>query len=672
MIRIVRQKIFKILFCLIIGLLPFSILGQKNHLNKRLTFQFENSKLEKVLAEIERQGDFGLCYNAELINLDSLINIKVENEKVSSVLIRIFDENKFGFKSIGRHLVLFSKVTKKSPPLKIQGYIVDARSGAKIKNATVFEPKNSITASSNVDGYYEITVDNSKESIGLSFSKFGYQDSVIFVPDQKSQAQNIYLVPLPQKTSKLNPKEFNTEIQGVEERKLVQWIVPQEQINSSKNLQLFENNIGQISILPLVGTNGTLSGSISNNLSFNLFSGYSQGLNGFELGGFLNIIRENVYGTQIAGFGNIVGQSTEGAQIAGFFNYNGGDFKGGQIGGFSNILLGDINGIQVAGFANTLKGKMNGIQLAGFSNLTTANVDGLQVAGFSNVAIGDVELAQVSGFSNFSYNVKGFQIAVFMNLANGNVESIQAAGFANIARGNSNFQISGFSNIGLSKSLFQLSGFGNISFKESQYQIAGFSNICFGKIKGAQISGFFNFSRELQGLQLGFINASEKADDGLPLGFISLVKTGVHSLEYSANELFPVNISFRTGVHSFYNIFNFARSSNNYELGYGLGTRLLKRDRWNLNLEASSAMFYSNKTSRSVDGNLLKLKPLISYQLYKSLRLNIGPSLNLGIIFTDEEGILAPYLEKPLLEGNLNSSNNYQAWIGLHAGIQLF
>lgn len=671
MIRTARLKIFKSTFAVLLFLSPLYSIGQKNHLDKKVSLEFEKQKLEIVLAEIEKQGNFGLSYNAELVNQDSLVSIQVRDEKVSMVLNSIFSSQNFGYKSIGRHLVLYSKISKENPPLKIQGFVVDARSGEMIRNATIYEPENSITASSNKEGFYEITVKSSDESIGLSYSKYGYRDSVVFVTEEKITRSTIYLIPLPQKESKINAKELNPEIPDVHEQKLVKWIVPQEQINSSKNLQLFENNLAQVSFLPLVGTNGLLSGNVTNNLSLNIFSGYSQGLNGLEIGGFVNIIRENVIGTQIAGFGNITGNATEGAQVAGFFNYNGGDLKGGQVAGFSNILFGDVNGIQAAGFSNSLRGKMNGIQVAGFSNLTTSDVDGIQAAGFSNVALGDVKLAQISGFSNFSKNVEGIQAAGFMNVANGNVKTIQAAGFTNFARGNAAIQASGFANLTFKSSTFQGAGFANLTLKNTNFQVSGFSNLSLGRVDGIQASGFFNYARELNGFQLGFINASEIVEAGIPIGFLSFVKTGVHSLEYSFEEFFPFNLTFRTGVPLFYNILKFGIGPNSYHFTYGLGSSILNKNNWDLNLELLNSVIYPTTTT-TPPGNIVKFQPIVSYSLYKSLKVNFGPTFNLAIINSNPIDGYAPFYRKPLFEGNFRGDfNSYQAWIGFHIGLQI-
>lgn len=704
MIRIVRLKISRAKLGFLLLILPLLSFGQQNHLSKKISLDFENQKLKVVFQEIEKKGNFALSYNAELINLDSSISIKVNKEKVSIILNSLFPKKNFGYKSIGKHLVLYSKIPKENPPLKIQGYIVDARSGEKIKNATIYDPENSFTASSDGNGFYEITVKSSKESIGLSYSKLGYRDSVVFVKEKEITKNNIYLIPLPQKESLLNPKELDPIVPSVEERKLVQWIVPEEQINSSKNLKLFENKIGQVSFLPLIGTNGSLSGNITNNFSLNVFSGYSKGINGIEVGGFLNIIREDVVGTQISGFANITGNETEGAQVAGFFNYNGGDLLGAQVAGFTNLLIGNVNGVQAAGFANTLKGKMNGAQLAGFSNLTTADVDGFQVAGFTNVALGDVRLAQISGFSNYGNNVEGFQAAGYFNFAYGDVKSLQAAGFANIAKGNSKLQaagfanitfknseiqVSGFSNLAFKNTTVQATGFGNLAFKNSDFQISGFSNLALGnsklqatgfanftleKVEGAQISGFFNYARSLNGFQISTINITDTVFKGAPIGLLSFVNTGVHSFEISMDDLIPLNFCFRTGVPAFYNILKLGIGPEYQRFAYGIGSRLAQKEKWDLNLEALLSVIYSesNNGGISFDGNLFKLQPLFSYQIYKSLRVNFGPTFNLALQ-VDIDGIEEESLVKqPILRGTWDQKRDYHAWFGFQLGLQLF
>ena len=186
--------------------------------------------------------------------------------------------------------------------------------------------------------------------------------------------------------------------------------------------------LAQISILPYVGTNSSKSDEIKNNFSFNVLWGTNGGVEGIEVGGFVNTVIRDVYGVQVAGLGNSVGGNVIGTQASGLFNIAGGRVQGVQASGLFNIsgdadaiqfsglfnvAGGDFSGIQTSGLFNTSKGT-SGIQVAGLFNASGAKTK-TQVSGLVNVA-GDVGVGQVAGLMNIGKKVNGFQIGL-INIA---------------------------------------------------------------------------------------------------------------------------------------------------------------------------------------------------------------------------------------------------------------
>ena len=62
----------------------------------------------------------------------------------------------------------------------------------------------------------------------------------------------------------------------------------------------------QVTFVTPIGTNGVSSPEILNEFSFNMLVGVNGGVDGFELGGLINIDNGPVSGAQISGFGNII------------------------------------------------------------------------------------------------------------------------------------------------------------------------------------------------------------------------------------------------------------------------------------------------------------------------------------------------------------------------------
>ena len=129
-------------------------------------------------------------------------------------------------------------------------------------------------------------------------------------------------------------------------------------------------------------------------MTLNMLIGYSAGVDGIEIGSFLNMQKYYVQGVQIGGFANIVGTYMEGFQSAGFMN----------------IVKEEVSGVQASGFMN-FAGEMNdAVQLAGFANLTKLSNGGFQVSGFMNTAPVGFQNGQVSGFANISAKTEGPQM----------------------------------------------------------------------------------------------------------------------------------------------------------------------------------------------------------------------------------------------------------------------
>jgi len=188
-----------------------------------------------------------------------------------------------------------------------------------------------------------------------------------------------------------------------------------------------------LSFITPMSTNGMDSWETTNKFSLNIFAGYSGGLQGFEAGGFANILKYDMKGAQMAGFSNVVLGNASGAQFSGFTNYVGKSYtKGAQFSGFANVINSSSEVIQASAFNNTVVGKLKGVQIAGFTNYAQG-LSGSQLAGFANINTSDVSGAQLAGFGNLSTgNVKGVQIAGFFNIAK-KVKGTQIAGFFNYA-----------------------------------------------------------------------------------------------------------------------------------------------------------------------------------------------------------------------------------------------
>ena len=549
-----------------------SYLGaQVNHLAKNISIDITNARLREALPKIGDTGGFQFSYNADILPGDSVVSVHAANRPVKQVLGNLLGPA-IRYKVIGNHVILLSdrKVRKSEGSQEVReytitGYIYDAQTGEILSSASIYEVEGMFVAATDSKGYYRITVPGDQEKQVLSYSKAGYGDTLIVVKPKEQPELNISLRPKPRPAaeSQLEGKP----VASLDERRLVRALVPSKALITARNVETEEQRFAQLSLFPFIGSNRFVSGLITNRLSLNLFAGYSGGLNGVELGGFLNVVRKEMKGLQAAGFGNIVGRNSHGVQLSGFFNWDAGSFNGLQATGFSNVVTDTIRGVQLAGFSNVLRGPMYGTQISGFSNFTSQNVDGIQASGFLNIALKDVKVAQLSGFANFSKGVGGLQTAGFMNIATGTTKGIQA-------------------------------------------------------------SGFLNYAHEVQGLQLSVFNFADTVSKGTPVGFLSFVRRGYHKLELTADELIPLNLTFKTGTTHFYNILTAGYQTQILSAGYGFGTQFQLAKRLALSIDLTASYLADKQQLLRSYGSHFRLASTFDIRIAKHFTVLLGPTLN--------------------------------------------
>jgi len=326
----------------------------------------------------------------------------------------------------------------------------------------------------------------------------------------------------------------------------------------------------QISLVPFIGTDGNESIDFRYERSFNILGGITGGIEGYELGGLLNITHGEVHGLQLSGFANIVSGEIYGLQGAGFINVSAGEFTGLRGAGFMNVNSGEFSGLQGAGFMNISGGEAEGFSGAGFANISGGEYMGFAGAGFANISGADITGFTGAGFANISGGAhQGFAGAGFANISGAGSQGFSGAGFGNLSAG----EVNGF----------QGAGFGNIAQGSmTGLQLAGFMNVS-RDLQGAQIAGFLNMARNVDGLQLGVINLSDTVTGGTPIGFLSIVRRGgLRQLEITTSDAAHMAVAFRIGTPAFYNIFSYnARpfSSPHFNVfGYGIGSRIVLSD----------------------------------------------------------------------------------------------
>jgi hypothetical protein len=338
------------------------------------------------------------------------------------------------------------------------------------------------------------------------------------------------------------------------------------------------------------------------------------------------------------------------------------DYSLNLLGGYSA----GTNKIEFGGLFNITTGAAEHVQIAGMFNLAGGTVRGFQLAGITNMNQDSTHAAQVAGLVNLNTNLtKGFQLGGLANINQDSVNAVVIAGFANITS--------------RSAQGFQLAGFTNITAKEFKgVQVAGFANIAGKNIHGTQIAGFLNLAKDVRGSQIGFINIS-KTHQGVPLGFLSFVSKGYHSIELGADEIVPLNLSFRTGVRPLYTILMVGvrpenADSTTWAFGYGIGSSPRLGNKQFLNFELTAQQF--NKGNVEALNLFNRFYIGFEQKLGNTFALYAGPALTLRVYDTAYDhhpSTFSYYSPTILAERNYaDQSRAWQLWAGFRFGVRIF
>ncbi len=595
------------LLILLIGLLSRGTLCAQSTsiLETRITLRVTNERLDEVLRQISAKGGFSFSYSPDVIDTKSRVSLDASNQSVREILNSLFDGT-VSFKERRRYIILQKAVAsseKKAESFYLNGYITDRVTGAKLPDASIYEPGTLVSTVSNQYGYYKIRLPAKSEKLHLEIRKEAYAGRSVTITDRQDTFMTIALAPdtvraMPTPTPRLVtrsdsiskvPPRIEIPVIVYSEPSSPDTLIPihkkeKEKVPLKQSLltirdglvfalstakqAIHTENIGdtlyrpfQASLLPFIGTNQQLSGNVINDVSINLLAGYSLGVNLFELGLGFNVVRWNVNGLQAAGIANLVGRQ--------------------------------VNGVQVAGIANMAIGSVHGVQASAIVNLTAEDFRGLQISAVN-----------VTG-----RDLYGWQIASGLNVAR------------TVHRGH----------------------------------------------------------------QIGFVNYADSSAT-TPFGYFSFVRlNGYRRLELTTDELNYANLTFKTGVRKFYNIFTFGTSGFAPHkplgsIGYGVGiARYLGRRRqgdarkWMLDLN-----FVASRVA--LEKKLLKasyaIHPRLSLNLERKisprLALSVGPTFNL--FFSPYSGVLrtgGTSLPSVNVTSDSNGEGSAYAWIGFQAGLRL-
>jgi len=383
-------------------------------LDQRVTLRYPSEPLGQVLADISRDYKVRFSYSRDFIPVERHVTLNVVDEPLLVALNDITEQLPLSYAAIGGQVLLKPDKSRENQIGQLNTLKGKVRQTSPIyPNEPQIEPRAKAERERLMHQMYPIG--SKKEAIVIKSSGYAYRE--------------------------IKLEAFRAPIPELVEAK------PQGRKNAG------DTRLAQISLLPFVGTNALRSNEITNRYSINLLWGTNGGVNGMEVGGFVNNVKNDVQGVQVAGLGSRVGGKVTGTQASGLFNVIGDSLTGVQAAGLLNVA-GNATAVQAAGLFNIATGGFAGVQAAGLFNISAGKADGVQASGLFNYSGGpaktqlsslfniaeDVQVGQASALLNVGKKVGGFQIGL-VNVAD-TVSGVPVGLLNIIKHGYNRFEIS--------------------------------------------------------------------------------------------------------------------------------------------------------------------------------------------------------------------------------------
>lgn len=331
--------------------------------SRPVSVSYRAKPLAEVIRDLEQRYDWSFSYSRDFIPLDHPITAHFTNKPKAEALALLFGDSPLAYAEIGQQVVLRRKPSHTTTQLS-------SRPARAIQSSPVHPTP----------------------------------------PTRTPEKMTTHTATPLQTLAPKSVKTIDPTANGILERELLVRPLALAMQEAAKPLPPPDRRMAQISLMPYLGTNSFRSAAITNEMSVNVVVGISGGVDGFELGGLVNIVRGDVVGLQVAGLSNRVRGELTGIQLAGAVNRVGGTFTGLQIGGLVNTNLSDSHGIMLAGIVNQTYGDTAHVQLAGLANYSHGHAE-LQMSLLANQAGGVVGEQAALLFNKAGY-VRGHQLGL--------------------------------------------------------------------------------------------------------------------------------------------------------------------------------------------------------------------------------------------------------------------
>lgn len=148
--------------------------------NTKISLKLENASINDVFKEIEAVSKFNFLYNHDKVDLDRLVSVDAENERITDILESLFKDTNVYFTFKRKNIILKTRTTSVSAAVpiadgvqeqQITGLITD-EDGTPLPGASIIEKGTTNGTQSDFDGNYSITVADANSTLVISYIGF--------------------------------------------------------------------------------------------------------------------------------------------------------------------------------------------------------------------------------------------------------------------------------------------------------------------------------------------------------------------------------------------------------------------------------------------------------------------------------------------------------------------
>ncbi|MCL5129275.1 TonB-dependent receptor [Algibacter sp. L4_22] len=170
----------------------FSLQAKESYAQRtKVSLNLENVSISEFIDEVESTSQFRFIYKVNDVNLKRLITLKAKNEKIDSILERVFKDTDVSFNFKDRLVYLVKRKNTESKPNEksatiqkypLTGKILD-ENNVPLPGASIIEKGTSNGVTTDFDGNFSISLNTSNAIIAISY--VGYETQEISIDNQK-------------------------------------------------------------------------------------------------------------------------------------------------------------------------------------------------------------------------------------------------------------------------------------------------------------------------------------------------------------------------------------------------------------------------------------------------------------------------------------------------------